>query len=77
MRSAGIGRRARWAGDRGSSAPTPRRAHRPGRLPAEPYAIRLHREVAEAICAGDSAHAELAMRTIVVGALEELDRRLG
>lgn len=42
-----------------------------------PYAIQLHREVAEAICAGDAAHAEQAMRTIVVGALEELDATLG
>ncbi|WP_371477911.1 FadR/GntR family transcriptional regulator [Kitasatospora sp. NBC_00315] len=42
----------------------------------ESYAIRLHREVAEAICAGDAAHAERAMRTIVVGALEELDKQL-
>ncbi|GAA2839517.1 FCD domain-containing protein [Kitasatospora sp. CM 4170] len=43
----------------------------------EPYAIRLHREVAEAICAGDAEHAEQAMRTIVVGALEELNQQLG
>ncbi|MEE1783549.1 FCD domain-containing protein [Streptomyces sp. SP17BM10] len=43
----------------------------------EPYAIRLHREVAEAICAGDGAHAEQAMRTIVTGALEELNQQLG
>ncbi|MFI9331575.1 FadR/GntR family transcriptional regulator [Kitasatospora sp. NPDC052868] len=43
----------------------------------EPYAIRLHREVAEAICAGDAAQAEQAMRTIVTGALEELDQQLG
>ncbi|MFE2413811.1 FadR/GntR family transcriptional regulator [Kitasatospora sp. NPDC059408] len=43
----------------------------------EPYAIRLHREVAEAICAGDGEHAERAMRTIVTGALEELDQQLG
>ncbi|MFB7619099.1 FadR/GntR family transcriptional regulator [Kitasatospora sp. NPDC056181] len=43
----------------------------------EPYAVRLHREVAEAICAGDAAHAERAMRTIVAGALEELDQQLG
>ncbi|MFG3056815.1 FadR/GntR family transcriptional regulator [Kitasatospora sp. NPDC048239] len=43
----------------------------------EPYAIRLHREVAEAICAGDAAQAERAMRTIVTGALEELDQQLG
>ncbi|MGW6917756.1 FadR/GntR family transcriptional regulator [Kitasatospora sp. NPDC054939] len=46
--------------------------HRP-----EPYAIRLHREVAEAICARDADAAEKAMRTIVTGALEELDRQLG
>ncbi|MED7950060.1 MULTISPECIES: FCD domain-containing protein [unclassified Streptomyces] len=43
----------------------------------EPYAIRLHREVAEAVCAGDAEHAERAMRTIVTGALEELGRQLG
>ncbi|MEV6978266.1 FCD domain-containing protein [Kitasatospora sp. NPDC093806] len=43
----------------------------------EPYAIRLHREVAEAVCAGDAGRAEQAMRTIVEGALEELDRQLG
>ncbi|MFJ9953528.1 FadR/GntR family transcriptional regulator [Kitasatospora sp. NPDC091207] len=43
----------------------------------EPYAIRLHREVAEAICAGDAAHAERAMRTIAEGALEELNQQLG
>ncbi|MEU1507303.1 FCD domain-containing protein [Kitasatospora sp. NPDC005748] len=43
----------------------------------EPYAIRLHREVAEAICAGDAAHAERAMRTIAEGALAELDQQLG
>ncbi len=42
----------------------------------ESYAIRLHREVAEAICAGDAEHAERAMRTIVVGALQELDQQL-
>ena len=42
----------------------------------ESYAIRLHREVAEAICAGDPVHAEQAMRTIVTGALEELDKQL-
>ncbi|MGW3042642.1 FadR/GntR family transcriptional regulator [Kitasatospora sp. NPDC001159] len=43
----------------------------------EPYAVRLHREVAEAICAGDAGHAEAAMRTIVTGALEELNQQLG
>ncbi|KJK57547.1 FadR/GntR family transcriptional regulator [Saccharothrix sp. ST-888] len=42
-----------------------------------PYAVRLHREVADAICAGDPELAERAMRTIVVGALEELDATLG
>ncbi|MER5640004.1 FCD domain-containing protein [Kitasatospora sp. NPDC002227] len=42
-----------------------------------PYAVRLHREVAEAICAGEPEQAERAMRTIVVGALEELDATLG
>ncbi|MGK4584542.1 FadR/GntR family transcriptional regulator [Kitasatospora sp. HPMI-4] len=41
-----------------------------------PYAVRLHREVADAICAGDAALAEQAMRTIVVGAMEELDATL-
>ncbi|MFB7127955.1 FadR family transcriptional regulator [Kitasatospora xanthocidica] len=42
----------------------------------ESYAIRLHREVAEAICAKDAGHAERAMRTIVSGALEELNAQL-
>ncbi|GAA2269569.1 MULTISPECIES: FadR/GntR family transcriptional regulator [Kitasatospora] len=42
-----------------------------------PYAVRLHREVADAICAGDAELAEQSMRTIVVGALEELDATLG
>ncbi len=42
-----------------------------------PYAVQLHREVADAICAGDPDSAERAMRTIVVGALEELDATLG
>ncbi|WP_042365357.1 FadR/GntR family transcriptional regulator [Streptacidiphilus neutrinimicus] len=39
----------------------------------EEYAVRLHREVAEAIMAGDATTAERAMRAIVTGALEELD----
>ncbi|WP_406087509.1 FadR/GntR family transcriptional regulator [Kitasatospora purpeofusca] len=43
----------------------------------EPYAIRLHREVAEAVCAGESERAEQAMRTIVEGALTELNQQLG
>ncbi|MFC5665717.1 FadR/GntR family transcriptional regulator [Kitasatospora misakiensis] len=43
----------------------------------EPYAIRLHREVAEAVCAGDAERAERAMRTIVEGALAELNQQLG
>ncbi len=43
----------------------------------KPYAIQLHREVAEAICAGAAEAAERAMRTIVVGAMEELDATLG
>ncbi|MEV0194266.1 FCD domain-containing protein [Kitasatospora purpeofusca] len=43
----------------------------------EPYAIRLHREVAEAVCAGDAERAEQAMRTIVEGALTELNQQLG
>ncbi|MDH6136506.1 DNA-binding FadR family transcriptional regulator [Kitasatospora sp. MAA4] len=43
----------------------------------KPYAVQLHREVAEAICAGDPEGAERAMRTIVLGALEELDATLG
>ncbi len=43
----------------------------------EPYAIRLHREVAEAVCAGDAERAEQAMRTIVEGALTELNHQLG
>ncbi|MFB7475947.1 FadR/GntR family transcriptional regulator [Kitasatospora sp. NPDC056184] len=42
----------------------------------EPYAIRLHREVAEAVCAGDPERAERAMRTIVEGALAELNEQL-
>ncbi|MEY9872403.1 DNA-binding FadR family transcriptional regulator [Streptacidiphilus sp. MAP12-33] len=37
------------------------------------YAVQLHREVAEAITAGDATAAERAMRSIVAGALEELD----
>ncbi|WP_431677546.1 FadR/GntR family transcriptional regulator [Kitasatospora sp. KL5] len=41
-----------------------------------PYAVQLHREVAEAICAGDAELAERAMRTIVAGALEELNATL-
>ncbi|WP_354638943.1 FadR/GntR family transcriptional regulator [Kitasatospora camelliae] len=45
------------------------------RRPRE-YAVRLHREVADAICAGDAEAAERAMRTIVVGALGELDATL-
>lgn len=43
----------------------------------EPYAIRLHREVADAICAGDAVQAEQAMRTIVAGALEEAQPAVG
>ncbi|WP_328953729.1 FadR/GntR family transcriptional regulator [Kitasatospora purpeofusca] len=43
----------------------------------EPYAIRLHREVAEAVCAGESERAEQAMRTIVEGSLTELNQQLG
>lgn len=47
-------------------------------MPHQPhsYAVQLHREVADAICAGDAEQAERAMRTIVVGALEELDATL-
>ncbi|PBC71330.1 GntR family transcriptional regulator [Streptomyces sp. TLI_235] len=41
-----------------------------------PYAVQLHREVAEAICAGDAERAERAMRTIVAGALDELNATL-
>jgi len=41
------------------------------------YAVRLHRDVAEAICAGNAEGAERAMRTIVAGALEELEATLG
>ncbi|MEV7178857.1 FCD domain-containing protein [Kitasatospora sp. NPDC093679] len=41
-----------------------------------PYAVQLHREVAEAICAGDAALAERSMRTIVAGALDELNATL-
>lgn len=43
----------------------------------EPYAVALHREVAEAVCAQDPAGAERAMRAIVAGALEELAPTLG
>jgi DNA-binding FadR family transcriptional regulator len=39
----------------------------------EEYAVQRHREVAEAITAGDALAAERAMRAIVTGALEELD----
>ncbi|WP_405014271.1 FadR/GntR family transcriptional regulator [Kitasatospora sp. NBC_01539] len=45
--------------------------HRP-----RPYAVQLHREVADAICSGDAALAERAMRTIVTGALDELNATL-
>ncbi|WP_055587965.1 FadR/GntR family transcriptional regulator [Streptacidiphilus griseoplanus] len=38
----------------------------------EPYAVARHREVAEAVCAGDPERAERAMRDIVTGAMEEL-----
>ncbi|MCU7825798.1 FadR/GntR family transcriptional regulator [Kitasatospora sp. DSM 101779] len=41
-----------------------------------PYAVQLHREVAEAICAGDAELAERSMRTIVAGALDELNATL-
>ncbi|GAA1194320.1 DNA-binding FadR family transcriptional regulator [Kitasatospora gansuensis] len=43
----------------------------------EPYAVKLHREVADAICTGQAEEAERAMRTIVQGALAELDATLG
>ncbi|GAA3018310.1 FCD domain-containing protein [Kitasatospora albolonga] len=43
----------------------------------EPYAVALHREVADAICEGRSGDAETAMRTIVQGALDELNEVLG
>ncbi|MER5866774.1 FCD domain-containing protein [Kitasatospora sp. NPDC002040] len=43
----------------------------------EPYAVKLHREVADAICTGQADAAEQAMRTIVQGALAELDATLG
>ncbi|MFJ9522268.1 FadR/GntR family transcriptional regulator [Kitasatospora sp. NPDC101801] len=43
----------------------------------EPYAVKLHREVADAICTHRPAEAEQAMRTIVQGALAELDATLG
>jgi DNA-binding FadR family transcriptional regulator len=44
-------------------------------MPHQPreYAVRLHRDVADAICAGDPERAEQAMRAIVVGAAEELE----
>lgn len=37
-----------------------------------PYAVALHREVAEAVCAQDPQAAERAMRAIVTGAMDEL-----
>jgi DNA-binding FadR family transcriptional regulator len=43
----------------------------------ETYAVGLHREVAEAVCARESAQAERAMRLIVTGAIEELETTLG
>jgi DNA-binding FadR family transcriptional regulator len=43
----------------------------------EPYAVALHREVADAVCAQDPAAAERAMRAIVAGALEEPAPTLG
>ncbi|MCD0483209.1 FCD domain-containing protein [Streptacidiphilus sp. ASG 303] len=43
----------------------------------QPYAVARHREVAEAVCAGDAARAERAMRDIVTGAMEELESTLG
>jgi DNA-binding FadR family transcriptional regulator len=43
----------------------------------EPYAVKLHREVADAICTHRPEEAERAMRTIVQGALAELDATLG
>ncbi|WP_405016369.1 FCD domain-containing protein [Kitasatospora sp. NBC_00070] len=43
----------------------------------EPYAVKLHREVADAICTHRPEEAEQAMRTIVQGALAELDATLG
>jgi DNA-binding FadR family transcriptional regulator len=48
-------------------------------MPHQPreYAVRLHREVADAVCAGTPEAAERAMRTIVTGALEEMDAELG
>ncbi|MFF7637721.1 FadR/GntR family transcriptional regulator [Kitasatospora sp. NPDC008050] len=47
-------------------------------MPHQPraYAVQLHREVAEAICAGAPERAEQAMRTIVTGALAELATEL-
>ncbi|MFE9428208.1 FadR/GntR family transcriptional regulator [Kitasatospora sp. NPDC006697] len=48
-------------------------------MPHQPreYAVRLHREVADAICTGDAEAAEQAMRTIVTGAVAELSAELG
>ncbi|MFF4650102.1 FadR/GntR family transcriptional regulator [Streptomyces sp. NPDC001380] len=43
----------------------------------QPYAVARHREVAEAVCAGDAVRAERAMRDIVTGAMEELESTLG
>lgn len=40
------------------------------------YAVRLHREVADAVCAAESEAAERAMRQIVTGAIEELESTL-
>ncbi|MFJ6215815.1 FadR/GntR family transcriptional regulator [Streptomyces sp. NPDC092296] len=42
-----------------------------------PYALARHREVAEAVCAGEPERAERAMRAIVTGAMEELRTTLG
>jgi DNA-binding FadR family transcriptional regulator len=47
-------------------------------MPHQPreYAVRLHRDVADAVCAGDAERAEQAMRAIVLGAAGELDAAL-
>ena len=37
------------------------------------YAVQLHREVAEAVCAHDGERAERAMRAVVTGAQQELE----
>ena len=56
---------------------TGRTAHKLMPHHPEPYAVALHREVADAVCSQDAERAESAMRAIVAGALEELAPTLG